>query len=441
MVMVVHGFPTKIAALQFEWHWQHPSRSRIIAGKPNWRRGLKGFESNACLLFTLLHLDPWQRYPLKIMIADTDVWTWYQSQVASAVVDLPPSHMEVTQGDLKSLDVYRSRLSIEEMDREQVLRRSENNDGPSVALSFSSVSSSATSIDECIVCHKSITGSPHCANCAHCWMRAHLECLAQFFLAYEAFCAVENPAHPRCSDLEAKVPFLPRGGHCPICTRYNHWSDIVKRVRRRAEDSAQQTASASTAPGHARDPEHVNVSQSANSIIRVDSGSDPDDDSDVCALPLSQRMASTARQRGGPRGVGSGVGRQQKGILTDSHQNDVDSTTPDIVQPGLCTHTNPLPPSPTDPEYITTTTTTTATTGSTIRNSACRSGTTISSRSGTTISSSNSSLNDSIIAIDEMQSANKRIRVDADSSDTDESDDDDLCDLPLTQRLDLHRMR
>ena len=331
MVMVVHGFPTKISALQFEWHWQHPRHSRIITGK-DFSRGLTGFEASACLSFAMLHLEPWKRYPLKVMITDNEVWKWYQSQLAKSVVEPPPTHMEVKEGDLSALDVYRSRQSIEDIDRQQILDRLDNNNGPSVMDCISSTSSCGRSIDDCIVCNKNVSDSLHCAACAHCWMKAHLQCLAQLFLATEAFTAVDNPSHAHYSTLESKVsPFLPRGGHCPICTKYNHWADVVKRVRRRADHAAhkhQQTER--TAASNARsasDP--VNCTALKSAVVHSHSSSDNCDSdsdsggSDVYMQPLTQRLSPRA---GASRELSRAIGMMPQETRASSSPRKHDNT-------------------------------------------------------------------------------------------------------------------
>lgn len=65
MVAIVHGFPSKSSALQFEAAWQHPQRDRRISVKvcdlPIDSRRMSGVPAKLRLCKAMLCLDPWAR--------------------------------------------------------------------------------------------------------------------------------------------------------------------------------------------------------------------------------------------------------------------------------------------------------------------------------------------------------------------------------------------
>ncbi|CAM9395653.1 unnamed protein product, partial [Choristocarpus tenellus] len=72
MVAVVHDFPSKTSALQFEWAWQHPDRDRHIRGNvgcmPLVSRRTAGVRGKLTLAKAMLQLQPWSRCDLALGI-------------------------------------------------------------------------------------------------------------------------------------------------------------------------------------------------------------------------------------------------------------------------------------------------------------------------------------------------------------------------------------
>ncbi|KAJ3761797.1 hypothetical protein EV360DRAFT_79874 [Lentinula raphanica] len=70
MQMIVHGFPSKLAALQFEWAWQHPHLSRHIRDENGrvFTTSGRGLKQNIQILQFMISVHPYNLWPLHVKI-------------------------------------------------------------------------------------------------------------------------------------------------------------------------------------------------------------------------------------------------------------------------------------------------------------------------------------------------------------------------------------
>lgn len=71
MVLCIYGFPTNIAALQFEWAWQHPVESLAVRKAAASFKSLSGLANKIKLAYTMLTLPPWQSLNLTVNLFST----------------------------------------------------------------------------------------------------------------------------------------------------------------------------------------------------------------------------------------------------------------------------------------------------------------------------------------------------------------------------------
>ncbi|KAK2498308.1 hypothetical protein MC885_001440 [Smutsia gigantea] len=92
MVLIVHGFPSSVAALRFEWAWQHPHASRRLAHVGPRLRAEAAFAFHLRVLAHMLCAPPWARLPLTLR--------WLRADFCRDLCPPPPPHVPLAFGPL-----------------------------------------------------------------------------------------------------------------------------------------------------------------------------------------------------------------------------------------------------------------------------------------------------------------------------------------------------
>ncbi|TGO46626.1 hypothetical protein BOTNAR_0575g00030 [Botryotinia narcissicola] len=232
MACIVTGFPTSIAALQFDrWAWQNPHITLHIppsarisyatqkkrSGHPKRpRHSLQSLLSN---LHILLSVPSFSRWPLEVRFFAPDVhkaWVkWSKAATGSLrdtlpiITDFPPAESEVNDedGEIRDRPYGIEALKVAYEDTKSHLEKGEQIFYPDMK-------------ESCDICDQDIQHNSGlyiiCPN-IDCNSITHMTCLSQHFLQGE-------------KDEQSSEQLVPVQGRCSGCQMEIRWNDVVKEL-------------------------------------------------------------------------------------------------------------------------------------------------------------------------------------------------------------------
>ncbi|RHZ75883.1 hypothetical protein Glove_208g129 [Diversispora epigaea] len=212
-VLLVYGFPSKIAAFQFEWAWQHPHRTRHIDSYSYQKRDNQ-IDTKLRVLSDLFCSKSYCRWPLHLHIMISLDEFNKISKKSSPISNLP-KNFRITQG---SFDTYLSETG-------NMYSFADINGIPKdlrYASQFNKFEKIKQKNPKCNLCGGIIDIMNHetyltCLSTS-CMYTSHILCLANLFLAQEK---------SEKNHLSNDEPLLPISGRCPDCEQTLRWGDLI----------------------------------------------------------------------------------------------------------------------------------------------------------------------------------------------------------------------
>ncbi|KAI0050346.1 hypothetical protein FA95DRAFT_1676875 [Auriscalpium vulgare] len=221
MQMLVHGFPSRLAALQFEWAWQHPHVSRHLRdgdGKSVFTSDARSkyIKLNIKVARVMLSSSPYDTWPLQVKFFTQEaVEIWDALEKNTAIPPLPRGF--VSQIELEGVD---GKSGLRGSGRVGPVDITDDSFTSAHLAKHNALMASGKPLS-CSVCSSHLqtyaTDALSAALCPNgeCSAVSHLTCLSDHFLSSEG------------------LTLVPRGGECPSCKTYTLWGDVVKGSYRR----------------------------------------------------------------------------------------------------------------------------------------------------------------------------------------------------------------